>query len=146
MNVFAIDPGAHAGWAIGSVAHGVHAADAGNPPPLRAHVDAIVIERPVIRPGVDGNSILTLAINVGRWVERYKDWGPLYLVPPSSWKAGSKTVHHAAVRKTLNTRELLVWDALKTHDARDAMALCHWALKLLRVAPPALAVHAYTPT
>jgi hypothetical protein len=141
--VFAIDPGEHAGWAV---AHNtiVLKAGAGDPPHLTCHVDAIVIERPVVYPGGEAraNDQITLALNAGRWIERYANNGPVYCVPARNWKGSiNKKAHHAQIRKTLQGAELTLWDSLSTHDARDAFALVLWAAKSLHSAPTALLMH-----
>lgn len=136
--IFAVDPGEHAGWALAHEGK-VQNAGAGNPPLLRAKVDAIVIERPFIYPGGEAraNDQITLALNAGRWIERYKDNGPIYCVPARNWKGSiNKKAHHAQVRASLEDRAL--WDSLTTHDARDAFALAQWAAKTLAASSVAL--------
>jgi hypothetical protein len=133
MIVFAVDPGEHAGWALCNDGR-VYSADAGDPPLLKGGVHAVVIERPVIYPGGEAraNDQITLALNAGRWIERYHKHGNIYCVPARKWKGSiNKTAHHAQVAAALAPDNVALWKSLKTHDARDAFALALWAHKML---------------
>ena len=140
MIILAIDPGEHAGWAW--IQSGiVFNAGAGDPAGFGGTITAVVIERPVIYPGGEAraNDQITLALNAGRWIERFCNAGPVYLVPARKWKGTlNKKAHHAQVEAALTPDNMRIWSTLKTHDARDAFALALWSHKMLAASPVCL--------
>ena len=101
--------------------------------------DLAVIERPqVYTPGQskgNPNDLITLAIRVGRYVERLARVGiRSELVLPNEWKGTiNKDRHHARVRRNMPASELkLAKERLSglsdsiAHNAWDAVALAYW--------------------
>lgn len=140
MRYLAIDPGVDTGWCTFDREGRVLACGLGFP--ARSELECVkhaVLERPqVYRPEQskgNPNDLITLAIQLGRYVERLSTFGiESTLVLPSRWKGQiDKDIHHARVIKTLSPDEARVLaPALanvpksKRHNVLDAVALAKW--------------------
>jgi hypothetical protein len=143
MIVLGIDPGLTTGWAVVFVEPTgltLGNADLGDPrkdvPNFRGHV---VIEKPVIYPHAkeNPNSLITLAIQVGRYVEAFEPLAShLTLVEARTWKGQvPKSVTMSRVcAKFPNARHLLNRHASGLqHNVSDAIGLALWHASRLMV-------------
>ena len=142
MNVYlAVDPGADRGAAVFSERGELLRTCLGNPP-LAWHGApvAVIIEKPFVYPSSKSkgspNDLITLALLVGREIERWEPRGSkIILVTPVQWKGQlSKDTSHARLWASLNDREKeIVHQAgkgvapSKRHNFLDACALGKWA-------------------
>lgn len=122
-----IDPGRHTGWSVWY--QGVLVTAGLGLPPV-ARYDEVVIEVPEVYPGgpkVDPNDLITLAVLVGRYVERHNTVS--YLVKPKKWKGQvSKEVCHTRLRAAVpNINNYLegIRDTLQ-HNVLDAIGIGKW--------------------
>ena len=139
MSYLSIDPGLSSGWAFFRAAGEIVTCGAGDPrlvPGLAAQVKSCIIEKPVIYRAAlmkgDPNCILTLAIQVGRYVEYFESRGArVALTTPGTWKGQvPKHIHHERVRAGFSDHERMVVEgvlkytpAAKQRDVLDAVAL-----------------------
>lgn len=135
--ILAIDPGVDTGWCIverGAVVDCGLGAGWGSAP-------VAILERPQIyrqeQQKGDPNDLITLAIQLGRYVERLEASGTkTALVLPRTWKGQvPKDVHHRRiVAKLTPTEAALVASRLtrvsesKQHNVLDAVGLAKWAV------------------
>lgn len=151
MRLLAIDPGLDTGWAI--LVDG-RLVDAGLGAPASADgCTKVIIERPQVYAGRsskgDPNDLITLAIQVGRYTERYGQGRDVEHILPHTWKG---TVNPEVLcrrvvaslddseRKLLNAKlEPLARKSLeeditagKRHNVIDAVGLGKWTLKRTR--------------
>lgn len=143
MNPYlSIDPGNDTGWALWDPASKLMV-DCGIGAPL--HFDKpslVVIEKPQVYPNrvqkkrVDPNDLITLAIGVGRYAQRFESEGAtVTLVLPRIWKGQlPKEVHHRRIKKDLSPIESSRYDfaakrycATVLHNMLDAIGLGQWA-------------------
>ena|SRR5690348_7437593 len=143
----AIDPGIKTGWCVLDAGGVVAACGKGEEFPTLSS-RAAVIERPqVYRAGKskgDPNDLITLAIRVGRYVERLERCGVrTELVLPTTWKGQvPKRIHHDRVAALLTTAERDTifrvakrpGDSGYSEDVWDAVALAKWACQAGRFA------------
>lgn len=120
MFYLSVDPGLSTGWALWArdSKGGVHLAKCGADPTLRLFATMMpsvaVIERPKIYQARlmkgDPNDIVTLAIRVGRYIERLEQKDVQVLtVYPNEWKGQlPKEVHHPRIFGKLNPAEQAV--------------------------------------
>lgn len=88
MTILAIDPGRDTGWCLMNEDRQLLDAGLGEPP-LAFVVDRVFIERPQIYPRSKGdpNDLITLAIQVGRYKERFAARGcAVEEILPHAWK------------------------------------------------------------
>lgn len=149
MILLAIDPGASTGWAEfvygeagvykgmpGLVAAGANAADR----VCRPKPDVLVIEKPRIYPmrnmKGDPNDIVTLAVTMGRLLERHH-CSRVHQPHPQQWKGQiTKDAHHAKIFSALRPAEqeiaALAGKGLSkkaVSDMMDAIGLGQWAIR-----------------
>lgn len=138
--LIALDPGLSTGWCIAD-SSGIVECGVGEQWPLTRYRNGSgVIERPEIyNPQFmkgDPNDILTLAIRVGRYIERLDAQGIFCEeVLPKDWKGQlSKTVHHNRAKRKLTIAERSIIDAADAKignakvklDLWDAVCLALW--------------------
>lgn len=142
MNLLAIDPGAHTGWAYFD--RGIlRSCGVASPDDhfFSARIQMVAIENPRIYP--DGsqarpNDILTLARIVGRYQERYTGNAEyIQLVEPRGWKGtinGDVMVNR--IKEQMTGEEALTYlqgtfGVAKSyaHNAVDAIGLGKWAIR-----------------
>lgn len=149
-DILAIDPGLDTGWAL---LEDRVLKDAGlGDPPLLTFVGRVVIERPQIYPRSKGdpNDLITLAIQVGRYKERYLARGcSVEEILPHTWKGSlDGDVCCRRIFASLSPEERAVLDpklaplarkplsedivAGKRHNVIDAVGLAKWSLKRAR--------------
>lgn len=150
MILLSIDPGATSGTALffdGSLAWSWHGPISAAFPVALPHITQVVIEKPRHYPHssksdpktgrvhhVDPNTLITLAVNVGQWVERVR---MLYgvtatTVLPQDWKRQlSKKIAHDRIHGVLTPAERAHWPT--DHNARDAIGIGLHALGRWRV-------------
>jgi hypothetical protein len=122
--LLAIDPGTVTGWAWFYSGKLLEASFGPSVPDV-AKPDVLVIEKPQVYPGsdVDPNTLITLAIKVGRHIERFEKLGAkTQIVLPRQWKGQvPKKIHNARVLRALppDQRALVPND----HNAIDAVGL-----------------------
>jgi hypothetical protein len=138
----AIDPGRSTGWAVfteaGSLAR-CGACDGTFPFQVSPGV-RVLIERPQVysprHSKGDPNDLITLAIRVGTYVERFKSQGAeVRLVLPHDWKGTiKKPIHHPRIYSRLDSAEQMEVDrggrglSMKAvEDMMDAVGLGVWA-------------------
>jgi hypothetical protein len=151
--VLAIDPGNDLGWAI--VSAGRQLISCGlNDPPADFVGRKVVIERPQIYPGRgkgDPNDLITLAIGVGRYTERYSERGKqVEHILPHTWKGSLDP--DVCCRRVWNSlspseQDLLAvvleplarvpfsFDSLtagRRHNVIDGVGLAKWSLRRAR--------------
>lgn len=141
MILLAIDPGADTGWARffnGSL----EACGLGTPPIIKAA--AVVIECPEYRAHdrINPNDLITLAVKVGREVERaFKAGITATLVRPTEWKGSvPKRIHQPRILCALNEEEcehlndvLSMHAKTKGHNIVDAVGIgLHYLGRLSR--------------
>lgn len=144
MILLAIDPGVDTGWALFNHSALLTRCGLGGPPYSFEDVNHVIIEKPqVYRRALskgDPNDLITLAIQVGRYVERFDKpylGTTVELVVPAEWKGQvPKAVHHARILDELTLVEKTgIANALasvatgKRHNTYDAIGLGLWALK-----------------
>lgn len=130
-----IDPGRDTGWAVLDEGGRLTRCGLGNPPAV-AKGRRVIIERPqVYAPRYskgDPNDLITLAIQVGRYSERFDTDNH---VLPHEWKGTiDKEKHHERIWCSLGPLEQdVVARAMngiavkKRHNAMDAVGLAKWA-------------------
>ena len=140
--ILAIDPGLSTGWCVLSGPAGIVDCGLGEVWPLDSWgmVEwTAVIERPEVyntrfQKG-DPNDLITLAIRVGRYVERLAARGiQCEEVLPKKWKGTiDKPVHHNRAREKMSENEIKIADEACTHlskkatlDVWDAVCLALW--------------------
>lgn len=155
--ILAIDPGRDLGWAVldadGQLTHAglgapTHAALPGLP-------DKVIIERPQVysakRSKGDPNDLITLAILVGKYTERYEALGrPVEHILPHDWKgsldpdvccrrvvASLSDAERTLLFQVLAplARKPLTTDTLtegKRHNVIDAVGLAKWSVRRTR--------------
>lgn len=139
MILLAIDPGVNTGFAL---FRNGYLSNCG----IQKDIDffyfanTLVIEKPQIYRGRlqkgDPNDLITLAIQVGRYVERFSRVASrVELVLPATWKGQvPKEIHHPRIMNTLNETERPVIEAVKCakslrHNIIDAVGLGIWFLQ-----------------
>lgn len=138
----AIDPGVDTGWALFEERDGALVRCGVGDPPWTAHLLGAVIEKPQVYRAAkskgDPNDLITLAIRVGRYVEKLAMRGiACNLVTPVEWKGQvPKEIHHRRVLGVLSLNETeIVQSAYKgmpvsiRHNMLDAIGLGQWAHK-----------------
>lgn len=135
--LLAIDPGNCTGfaWFRGDelLECGVTTVDA---PTMSLRPDRLVVELPQVYDAAhskgDPNDLIGVAVQVGRWVERYRGLESIRLVKPATWKGQvPKEIHHGRILRKLALREQGVMPSLpktKAHNMLDAVGLGMWAL------------------
>ncbi len=131
-STLAIDPGNDTGWCVSE--KGIVVSCGVGVPPL-GKFERVVIERPQIyrNSKAPPNDIITLAIGVGIYVERYSASSSITMVLPHDWKGTvPKPIHHARILAQLSGDELHVLGltkvpASKRHNMLDAVGLAKWA-------------------
>lgn len=136
MLLTAIDPGTDMGWAQ-FVMGELRACGLGDPPVTKARDQSMVIECPEIVPGrhVNPNDMITLAIKVGRMIERFDALGAITgTVKPTVWKGGPvpKPIMNGRIIKRLSAREADTFAGCgapysKLHNVLDAIGIGLWA-------------------
>lgn len=152
--LLAIDPGKDTGWAMLDDAGTLVACGLGSPPvdgPTR-----VIIERPQVYRGRaskgDPNDLITLAIQVGQYKERFLSTGrPVEEVIPHTWKGsidGDVCCRRIVASLTESERELLTavltplarapvhaeLTAGRRHNVIDAVGIAKWSLRRARAA------------
>lgn len=154
MTILAIDPGADTGWCLMSEARKLVAAGL-NDPPVEFVGHRVVIERPQIYQGrgsrVNPNDLITLAIGVGRYSERFISRGcNVEEILPHTWKgtldpdiccrriwASLDTEEKGRLSKVLAPlararfepeHNIETLTAGKRHNVLDAVGLAKWSL------------------
>ena len=138
----AIDPGIDTGWASFAKNGSLLACSVGSPPSCSGMV---VIEKPQIYPSRlskgNPNDLITLALQVGRYIERLEAQGAtVTLALPHEWKGTiPKDIHHKRIVGYLTDAERQVIKtygagvaAGKVHNMLDAVGLGKWAFKVGR--------------
>ncbi len=150
MSHLAIDPGKHTGWSVIGDDGQLLACGLGEPP-LDAGVPRVWIERPQIYRGRamkgDPNDLITLAIQVGRYAERFASRGcQVDTVLPHDWKGSidpdvcCRRIHAALTEceKVVLERAILplartpVYADLtggRRHNVIDAVGIGKWAIR-----------------
>jgi hypothetical protein len=138
MIILGIDPGLNTGWAFLAVGElYVCSAGLGDPRNLRHVADHVVIEKPVIYPHAkeNPNSLLTLAIQVGRYQEHFATRGiPVTLVEARTWKGQvPKSVTEKRVRAKFPNAGTFLDKYPKSllHNVSDAIGLALWGAERL---------------
>lgn len=135
--LLAIDPGNVTGWAVFNGPQDQTLKGCGYGPPAALvgfRPDVLVIERPQVYDARhskgDPNDLITLAITVGRLIERMDATTVLTPLPREWKKQLPKDICHKRALAVLSPdeRRLLVSD----HNALDAVALGLWYLKRWR--------------
>lgn len=143
MRFLAIDPGISTGWCVLDETGTIVSCHSGNPPlVMLGKIDEVVIERPQVyvrrNSKSDPNDLITLAIQVGRYTERFETRGArVFHVLPSLWKGQTtKDVCHAQWWPGFDAREQAMikqrGQALSEKargDMLDAICLAKWAFK-----------------
>lgn len=137
MKVLAVDPGVDTGWCL--VESGA-VVDCGLGPSGWPRAPMAILERPQVyrqaQQKGDPNDLITLAIQIGRYVERLETAGTkTALVLPNTWKGQvPKDVHHRRIVAKLSPDEAArVASRLehvaesKRHNVLDAVGLAKWA-------------------
>lgn len=137
----AIDPGIDTGWALFMPSKALVRCGLGAPP--TTPVLSVVIEKPQVyrarESKGDPNNLITLAIQVGRYVERFEVLGAkVTLHLPNEWKGQlPKGVMSGRTLKGLSLAEQAVVNHClqpiapsKRHNVMDAVALGVWAFKM----------------
>jgi hypothetical protein len=135
----AVDPGNDTGWAVFDEDGRLTGCGLGQGWPVLG-VSRAILERPqVYRAGKskgDPNDLITLAIGLGRYVERLEASGvATVLVLPTTWKGQvPKNVHHPRIKAALNLSEKVIADRAvgvvgerKGENVLDAVGLGKWA-------------------
>ncbi len=147
--LLAIDPGLDTGWAIVDERGALRACGLGDPRTGPIIVSRVIIECPKVYPARlskgDPNNLITLAVQVGQYKERFKAW-PVELVFPREWKGtvdpdvlcrrvyaalsaeDRATLDHvlAPLARSPFAPETLT--AGKRHNVIDAVGLARWAV------------------
>jgi hypothetical protein len=148
VRTLAIDPGRDTGWAIVDSFGELLMCGLGAPPADPVGVERVIIERPQVYRGRsskgDPNDLITLAIQVGRYLERYSTRSTEEVLP-RAWKGTMdpdilcervvdsllpreydilSPILEPLARKPL-TREFLT--AGKRHNVIDAVGLAKWS-------------------
>lgn len=137
--LLAIDPGISTGWACYGP-EGLVACGAPDLPASGVRPDVVIIEKPQAYRGspVDPNNLITLAVRVGEYAERYRAAGAqVVLVLPREWKDQvTKVAHHPRIWAALSAREQDIVRQAGTGlgkkavaDLMDAVGLGQWATK-----------------
>lgn len=146
MRFLGIDPGISTGWCVLDETGTIISCQAGNPPMVMlGKIDEVIIERPQVyqrrASKGDPNDLITLAIQVGRYTERFEARGAIVShVLPSIWKGQTdKDVCHAQWWPSFSPREqAMIKDRGKSlsekarSDLLDAVCLAKWAFKNCR--------------
>lgn len=139
--LIAIDPGADSGWAVFYDNVLVSCGLNGEPAPVPAQVDLVVIERPKVYPGgrtKSPDAIVTLALNAGEWAGRFRAHAfDVRYVEPRTWKGTvDGDVCTRRILKALSSGERDAYeDAMrldkvpskKKHNVVDAIGIGLWA-------------------
>ncbi len=149
----AIDPGLDTGWAIVNEKGDLLSCGLGNPPHSSAlvalGVSKVIIERPQVYVGRmskgNPNDLITLAIQVGRYSERFAEW-PVEHVLPRAWKGTvDPDVLCRRVYAALSPSDRSILDPVlaplarapfspetltsgKRHNVLDAVGLARWSV------------------
>lgn len=129
MRLLAIDPGIHTGCAIFVDGVLVHTF-LGEPSATWKKPDRCIIELPQVyrKDKANPNDLITLAVRVGRYVERVGC--PVDLIAPATWKGQlSKEVTKRRLQAALSPGELLNIPHASRHDVWDAVGLGRWYVK-----------------
>lgn len=131
----AIDPGIDTGWAVFTSSGELTGCGVGVPP-MDTVFTQVVIECPQVYSARhskgDPNDLITLAVQVGRYVERYRSKGyDVRLTRPHDWKGNvPKDVQHRRMMKTLTPSETFCLEAAenfvakgKRHNMYDAVGI-----------------------
>lgn len=139
--ILAIDPGVSTGWA--RIVDGQLVACGLGDPPVTRSCPKVIIERPQVYRGRaskgDPNDLITLAIQVGRYTERF---GGAEHVLPHTWKGSvDADVLCRRVLASLTPEEQAVFDRCtasvaksKLHNVIDAVGIGKWSVKRTRAA------------
>ncbi len=139
--LLAIDPGRDTGfaWFTGPTLE-LAQCGVGDPRAENLTASKVILERPQYYPGNgkgDPNDLITLAIQVGEYLEFYSRRGAaVYMVLPRVWKGQvPKQIHHARLFSALSPREQNIVSicgaavpASKRHNMMDAVGLGLWKL------------------
>jgi hypothetical protein len=152
LTILAIDPGRDTGWCLMSEARELRGAGLGDPP-LEFVGHRVVVERPQIYPRSKGdpNDLITLAIQVGRYSERFLARGcAVEEILPHTWKgtvdpdilcrrvwASLTAAEQALLGQVLEPLARTRFSAAtltdgKRHNVIDAVGLAKWSLKRAR--------------
>lgn len=145
----AIDPGLDTGWAIIDERGWLIACDLGEPPLHLAAIERVIIERPQVYAGRQSkgnpNDLITLAIQVGRYTERFSRF-PVEHVLPREWKGTvNPDVLCRRVYSALSAEDRAIIDRILTplaqqplshetltsgrrHNVLDAVGLARWSV------------------
>lgn len=141
MSYLAIDPGIDTGWAFFRSATELLACGVDdarkvfdlNDPALP--VRTVIMEKPQVylhRQKTDPNNLITLAIQVGRYIEHFERTGArVTLVRPAEWKGQiPKEIQHARIWSAMSAFEQGIVDRClrrvapsRRHNAMDAVAM-----------------------
>lgn len=138
-----IDPGNDTGWAILGDVGQLVSAGLGNPP--ITFCGLVIIEKPQIYQGrdsvADPNNILTLAIGVGRYAERFESRGcRIEFMLPHVWKGTvDPDVMTRRIGASLSASDSQTLNAClvsvakgKRHNVIDAVGIAKWSLTRAR--------------
>jgi hypothetical protein len=134
----AVDPGNDTGWAVLDRDGRLSGCGLGQGFPTEGIAVAVLELPQVYRAGKskgDPNDLITLAIGLGRYVERLESRGvATVLVAPTTWKGQvPKEVHHPRIMGTLSGPERVIAErsraaaGAKAHNVIDAVGLAKWA-------------------
>lgn len=144
--ILGIDPGKDTGWAVLDDSGLLTMCGLGEPPRPALNTkpfDLVVIERPKIYNAstakANPDDIITLAICVGRYVERFTYSATKIKLPsPAEWKGQvPKAIHNARVLSVLTMHELHNAGLSDTpkgkhHNVIDAIGIAKWAFRTCR--------------
>jgi hypothetical protein len=144
--ILAIDPGILTGWAVFDSVGTLQACGLGEDFPTLSNRVAI-IERPQVyrasKSKADPNDLITLAIRVGRYVERLEKAGVrTSLVLPTTWKGQvPKRIHHERIASSMPTAQTEIVrrvekriGKVKCENVWDAVGLGRWAVQTRSIA------------
>ena len=135
MIILGLDPGLWSGFAVlDARLHSIALIGAGqyvDATALPRLLDSVIIEKPVAYPHstTPPNDLITLAIQAGRYAERFKDCKLVSLVAARTWKGQvPKLVTMARVLKALpEAQEFLdPYPMSLRHNVSDAIGLALW--------------------
>jgi len=144
--ILAIDPGLATGWAVIGEDGKLRKCGLGDPP-LEFNGHRVLVERPQIYRGrtskADPNDLITLAIQVGRYKERFMSRGcSVEEVIPHTWKGNvDPDILCNRIVASLSSEERALLDTSllsvakgKQHNVIDAVGLGKWSVKRTRAA------------
>jgi len=146
VTFLAIDPGRDTGWAV-LREDGILSSCGLGDPPLAFNGHRVLVERPQIYRGraskADPNDLITLAIQVGRYKERFMSRGcSVEEIIPHTWKGTvDPDVLCNRIVSSLTDDERCVLDSAllsvaksKQHNVIDAVGLGKWSVHRSRAA------------